>query len=270
MGILNLSDDSFSDGGEYTDPVAALSQAKKMLQEGAAIIDIGAESTRPGAQAVAEQEQMRRLIPVLKTIRTELSNQVTISVDTRSALVAAAALDAGADWINDISAGRDDPALLPLAAKRRAPVVLMHMQGTPATMQEQPEYTDVCAEVRDFLQERVAAAKAAGVQGADIMVDPGIGFGKTKEHNISLLRHLYKLVADGVPVLLGTSRKRFMGSLCNESVARHLVGATCASTVLGALAGVRVFRVHDVQPNSQALLICYDLYSSARHDLSAQ
>ena len=253
MGILNVTDDSFSDGGMYVEPELALRHASAMHEEGAAIIDVGAESSRPGSLPVAEQEQQRRLVPVVQAIRAKLPDSVAVSVDTRSAAVAAAALDAGADWINDISAGRDDPGLLPLAARRGAPVVLMHMQGNPANMQDNPHYEDVCAEVRDFLRSRVAAAVAAGIARSDIMVDPGIGFGKSREHNMELLRGLRGLVSDGSPVLLGTSRKGFMRATCGEATSKDLVGATCASTVWGLMAGVKVFRVHDVRDNRQAV-----------------
>ncbi len=264
MGVLNLTPDSFSDGGAYTDPAKALEQALRMAAEGAAIIDVGGESTRPGATSVAAAEQIRRVLPVVRALRYALPKPVRISIDTRSAEVAAAAVEAGATMLNDVSAGRDDPALLGLAAASGLPIVLMHMQGTPQTMQSDPSYEDVVAEVCSFLLARAEAAQRAGVKPERIILDPGIGFGKTQQHNIALLAQLHRLVDTGYPVLLGTSRKRFMGSLCAESAPAALVGATCATTALGVAAGVRYFRVHDVQPNRQAAELAWAILRSGR------
>jgi dihydropteroate synthase len=177
---------------------------------------------------------------------------VAISIDTTLTEVAAAAVDAGANIVNDVSAGRDDPAMFTFVAQQRAPIVLMHMQGSPKTMQADPRYDDVVAEVRSFLTERAKIAIAAGVDAGQIAIDPGIGFGKTREHNLSLLAGIGELVATGFPVLLGASRKRFMGSLCYEREPANLESATCATTALGVLAGARCFRVHDVKANRQA------------------
>lgn len=259
MGILNLTPDSFSDGGLHVDRDAALAHVRRMVQEGADIIDVGGESTRPGAQRVDADEQLRRVLDVIRAIREEIEARIPISIDTTLARVAEAALDAGADMINDISAGRDDPRMLPLAAERRVPVVLMHMQGTPETMQLDPSYADVVSEIREFLLARAAEAETAGIAREDIVIDPGIGFGKTREHNLELMRNLQEFVNTGYAVLLGASRKRFMGSICSEDRPAELVGATCASTVLGVIAGVRIFRVHDVRPNRQAADVAWTI-----------
>ncbi len=252
MGILNLTPDSFSDGGTFGGMDAALAHAQRMIAEGADIIDVGGESTRPGARRVSAAEQIGRVIPVIKRLRAILSEQQLISIDTTLAEVAAAALDAGVDLVNDVSAACDDPNMFALLAERNAPIVLMHMRGQPADMQQDPQYQDVVTEVRDILIERAAAAEAAGIARDQIVLDPGIGFGKTKQHNLQLLAGLETLVKTGYPVLLGTSRKRFMGNICQETEPRELVGATCATTALGAAAGVRFFRVHDVKANRQA------------------
>ena len=258
MGVLNVTPDSFSDGGHYHAPGAALAQARVMIDEGAAILDVGGESTRPGASSVPDETQRARVLPVIAALRTGLGADFAISVDTRSAAVAAAALAAGADIVNDISAA-SDTAMLDLVAARGAAIVLMHMQGTPATMQANPVYDDVTREVCEFLSARAAAAIAAGIPRERIMLDPGIGFGKTRAHNLQLLRELPRIVALGHPVLLGTSRKRFMGAICRETQPHELVGATCATTALGVAAGVRAFRVHDVKPNRQALEVAWAL-----------
>jgi dihydropteroate synthase len=252
MGILNRTPDSFSDGGEHWDDDGALAHALQMAREGAAIIDVGGESTRPGAARVPAAEQCRRVLGIVRELRERLPGQITISIDTTLSEVAAAALDAGASMINDVSAGRDDAAMFALAGERRVPIVLMHMQGEPATMQQAPEYRNVVEEVRAFLLDRAARAHEAGVEREAVIIDPGIGFGKTREHNLALIANLDSLVATGYRVMLGASRKRFMGSICAETEFRTLVGATCATTALGVLAGVSIFRVHDVRANRQA------------------
>ncbi|MGI2326063.1 MULTISPECIES: dihydropteroate synthase [Methylococcus] len=252
MGILNVTPDSFSDGGLYDDVEQAVRRGVFMAGEGADVIDVGGESTRPGAEPVEAAVQLARVVPVIERLRGLLPGRVAISVDTTQGEVARAALRAGADLINDVSAGRDDSAMLPLAAAERAPVVLMHMQGTPLTMQERPHYEDVVAEVLAFLLERAEAAGRAGVPHDSILLDPGIGFGKRRDDNLKLMAHLDRFVATGYPVLLGTSRKRFMGAVCGETEPAALVPATVATTALGVSAGVRVFRVHDVKENRQA------------------
>jgi dihydropteroate synthase len=252
MGILNVTPDSFSDGGKYTELETAIQQAKKMLGARVDIIDIGGESTRPGSKAVNAKEQILRVIPVIKAIRATLSETVLISIDTTLSCVAEAALEAGVNIINDISAGQGDKKILSLASERETPIILMHMQGTPKTMQDNPSYDDVVSEVIDSLKSRISEALTAGIKHENVVVDPGIGFGKRREDNIDLLAHLSDLVAMGYPVLLGASRKRFMGSLCAVSDPAELVTATAVTTALGVMAGVQMYRVHDVKENRQA------------------
>jgi len=251
MGILNVTPDSFSDGGKFTGVAAAIRQAEKMIAEGADIIDIGGESTRPGSEPVPADEQIRRVVPAIAAIKS-INPNVKISIDTTLSQVAAAALDAGACIINDVSAGQGDSSMLAFAAKAQTPIILMHMQGTPKTMQNQPRYDDVLTEVIAALQQRIGEALAAGVLPENIAIDPGIGFGKRTQDNIDLLAHLNRFVELGYPVLLGTSRKRFMGSICNVNQPDELVTATAVTTALGVMAGVQMFRVHDVQANRQA------------------
>ncbi|MGQ9660377.1 MAG: dihydropteroate synthase [Thermochromatium sp.] len=252
MGILNVTPDSFSDGGRYLDPKAAVAHALRMLEEGADIIDIGGESTRPGSLPVPPEEQKRRVLEVIRRLRERLPAEIPLSIDTTWASVARAALMAGANWINDTSAGLDDPDMLPLAAELQTPIVLMHRRGTPQTMQIAPEYQDVVREVRDHLAARAEAALAAGVREDRILLDPGIGFGKTQAHNLQLLAGLRRLVELGFPILLGTSRKRFLGALCGGIAPDERVAPTCATTALGVMQGVAIFRVHDVAANRQA------------------
>ena len=256
MGVLNVTPDSFSDGGMHRAPEAALAQALKMAAEGADIIDIGGESTRPGAERTPAEEQLRRVVPVLEGL-WETAVEQPLSIDTTSARVAAEALERGATMVNDISAGRDDPAMFELIAAAEVPCVLMHMQGDPATMQERPRYDDVVEEIRAFLLERARAAQEAGVEAERIVIDPGIGFGKTRRDNLALIAGLSRFTDSGYPVLLGASRKRFMGAICEVEHYRELVGATCATTAIGALAGVSIFRVHDVKENRQALDVAW-------------
>lgn len=251
MGILNITPDSFSDGGKYAGLDSALQQVELMLSEGADIIDIGGESTRPGAETVSSSVQIQRVVPVILAIR-QMAQHVLISIDTTSSVVAKAALEAGANIINDVSGGRADPAILTLAAKTRAPIILMHSPGRSKTMQDNPYYEQVVQEVIEALNDNIAAALKAGVKKEHIAIDPGIGFGKRKQDNLDLLAHLDSLVALGFPVLLGTSRKRFMGTICAVTEASELVTATAVTTALGVMAGVQMFRVHDVKENRQA------------------
>jgi dihydropteroate synthase len=244
VGILNATPDSFSDGGVHLDPGRAAETALAMAAAGAGMLDLGAESTRPGAAPVPAAEERRRLLPVLRAVRTAV--RLPISVDTTKADVAAAALDAGADVVNDVSAGRSDAEMLPLCARERVPVVLMHMQGTPATMQRDPRYTDVVTEVRDFLAARAAAARAAGIPEDAIILDPGIGFGKTVAHNCRLLRRLDLLAALGYPVLVGVSRKGFIGELAGGRASGERLHGTAAAVALAVAGGARLVRVHDV------------------------
>jgi dihydropteroate synthase len=244
VGILNATPDSFSDGGVHLDPGRAAETALAMAAAGAGMLDLGAESTRPGAAPVPAAEERRRLLPVLRAVRTAV--RLPISVDTTKADVAAAALDAGADVVNDVSAGRSDAEMLPLCARERVPIVLMHMQGTPATMQRDPRYTDVVTEVRDFLAARAAAARAAGIPEDAIILDPGIGFGKTVAHNCRLLRRLDLLAALGYPVLVGVSRKGFIGELAGGRASGERLHGTAAAVALAVAGGARLVRVHDV------------------------
>jgi dihydropteroate synthase len=244
MGILNVTPDSFSDGGRFTDTTAAVTAARAMVNTGADLIDVGGESTRPGSSPVSEQEQIKRVAAVIGAITREMD--IAVSIDTTRAAVAAAALDAGACLVNDISAGRDDPALLPLVAARRVPVILMHMQGTPATMQDNPVYTDVVSEVAKFLSEQSVYAQTAGVHRADVLIDPGIGFGKAVEHNLQLLHGLAELASLGRPMVVGTSRKGFIGKITGETVATDRIFGTAATVAWAAANRAAVVRVHDV------------------------
>ena len=262
MGILNVTPDSFSDGGKYTELESAVQQAKKMMDERVDIIDIGGESTRPGSKTIDAEEQISRVVPVIKAIRTELSDSVLISIDTTLSTVAKAALEAGANIINDISAGLGDKNILSLASERETPIILMHMQGTPQNMQNNPHYDDVVAEVIESLTQRVEEALAAGIKKQNIAIDPGIGFGKRREDNLNLLANLDRLVEMGYPVLLGTSRKRFMGSICAVEDPAELVTATAVTTALGVMAGVQMFRVHDVKENKQAADVAWAIRTS--------
>lgn len=245
MGILNVTPDSFSDGGLWTDPPRAAARAAAMAAAGAAIIDLGAESTRPGAEPVPAEVELRRLLPVLRAVRRTVA--VPLSVDTMKASVARAALAEGADLVNDVTAGRFDRGMLPLCAREGVPVVLMHMRGTPRTMQRAPRYRDVVESVRAFLLRRVAVARAAGVARERIVLDPGIGFGKTLKHNLQLLAHLGALVRLGYPVLVGVSRKGFVGQLCDQPVPAARDWGTAAAVALAIAAGARLLRVHHVE-----------------------
>jgi dihydropteroate synthase len=263
MGILNITPDSFSDGGKYTDTQAAIDKGRRMVEEGANIIDIGGESTRPGAKRMPASVQIERVLPVIEGLKQNLPVDIIISIDTTLAEVAEAAINAGASMINDISAGRDDVQMFMLAASKKLPLVLMHMQGTPKDMQNNPSYSNVIDEMLTFLSERIRQAKAMGVEENNIILDPGIGFGKAFEHNLEILRQLDKLVEVGYPVLLSASRKRFLHTLCNNKEFSGLCGATCAITALGINAGVSIFRVHDVQENRQTADITFALRNSS-------
>lgn len=264
MGILNLTPDSFSDGGSYTEKGHAVCFALQMVNDGADIIDVGGESTRPGAQTVPPKEQLRRVIEIITTLRQTLPANILISIDTTRAEVARAAVLAGASIINDVRSGRDDEEIFAFAAEKNLPIILMHMQGTPETMQINPSYEDVTREVKDFLLKRCDKALTLGVLKENLIIDPGIGFGKTQEHNLKLMADLGEFTATGYPVLLGTSRKRFMGSLCSGATPNDLIGATCATTTLGVQAGVKIFRVHDVKQNRQAADVAWAI-NSYRH-----
>jgi dihydropteroate synthase len=253
MGVVNVTPDSFSDGGRYLDARAAIAHGMRLAGEGADILDVGGESTRPGADPVPAAEELRRVVPVIAGLR-DAGCTARISIDTAKAEVAAAALDAGAQMVNDVTALRGDPAMAPLVAARGADVCLMHMLGEPRTMQADPHYEDVVAEVREFLSERVTAAVAAGIPAERIVIDPGIGFGKTVAHNLALLAGTGELAAIGPPVLVGTSRKSFLGRLTGRGVGERLA-ATVATNVLAFERGARIFRVHDVAAVRDALAV---------------
>ncbi|MCW2959500.1 MAG: dihydropteroate synthase [Solirubrobacterales bacterium] len=254
MGIVNVTPDSFSDGGLWLDAPAAIAHGVALAAEGAAILDVGGESTRPGAAPVPAAEEITRIVPVIAGLR-DAGVGAVLSVDTVKASVAAAALDAGATYVNDVTALRGDPDLAALVAARGAHCCLMHMQGEPRTMQDAPRYADVVDEVRAFLEERVAFAVAQGIAEDRIQLDPGIGFGKTLEHNLQLLARIDELVALGFPVVVGASRKGFLGRLTGRERPADRVAGTVAANVLAFARGARVFRVHDVAPARDALLV---------------
>jgi dihydropteroate synthase len=243
MGVLNVTPDSFSDGGQFIDRDKAIEQGIKMAEDGAAIIDVGPESTRPGAEFVTVAEQIRRAIPVIAKLAKKTA--VCISIDTTNFEVAKAALDAGANIINDVTSLADE-RLAQLAAKRKIPVILMHMQGTPRTMQVKPKYKDVVSEVSKFLLDRAKRAEKSGIPKERIFIDPGIGFGKTTEHNLKLLANIDKFVKTGYRVLIGPSRKYFIGKLTGKENPADRTFGTAAAVALCASAGVSIVRVHDV------------------------
>jgi len=252
MAVLNVTPDSFYDGGRRENINQAVADGIAMASSGADIIDIGGESTRPGAAEVSEAEELSRILPVIRELRKEV--RLPISVDTYKSTVARAALDAGADVVNDISALRFDPAMVALVAREKVPVVLMHMQGTPRTMQSHPQYSDVVREVRDFLAAQLYEAMDAGISSEGIIIDPGIGFGKTLDHNLQLLRGLPVLAALGSPLLVGVSRKAFIGKILNLEPDQRLEGSLAAA-VGAVLAGANLVRVHDVGETSRALRV---------------
>jgi dihydropteroate synthase len=252
MGVVNVTPDSFSDGGLFLDPEAAIAHGRSLAAQGADLLDVGGESTRPGAQAVRAAEERERIEPVVGGLAGGGGARVPVSIDTSKSSVAAAALDAGAEIVNDVTALRADPELAALCADRDCGVVLMHMLGTPRTMQDNPTYDDVVDDVKSFLAERVEAAMAAGIDEERIYIDPGIGFGKTLDHNLELLRRLGELRDLGRPIVVGTSRKSFIGKLTEREVDERL-GGTIASNVLAAIAGADVVRGHDVLELRQAI-----------------
>ncbi|MGD8497665.1 MAG: dihydropteroate synthase [Chromatiales bacterium] len=252
MGILNVTPDSFSDGGCYQAREAALRQARRMVAEGAAIIDVGGESTRPGAAAVDVESELARVLPVIEALRDELP--VPVSIDTSKPEVMRAAVAAGAGLINDVRALRE-PGALEAAADCGVPVCLMHMQGEPRSMQQDPSYRDVVAEVREFLEARLATCEQAGIPRARLMVDPGFGFGKTLHHNLALARGLDRLARLGAPLLVGVSRKAMIGALLGDVPIEGRLHGSVAAALLAAASGASVLRVHDVGPTVQALQI---------------
>jgi dihydropteroate synthase len=263
VGVLNVTPDSFSDGGDFLVPEKAASRAAAMLDEGAEIIDVGGESTRPGSDPVPQEEEARRVVPVIRAILADRPDAV-ISIDTYHAATAGVALAAGARVVNDVTALRGDPRMADVVAGSGCPVVLMHMLGEPKTMQRDPRYEDVVREVRCFLAARAEHAFAAGVERENIILDPGIGFGKTLEHNLTLLRHLDALVELGFPVLVGASRKRFIGRITGVEEARERVFGTVAANVLAYERGATLFRVHDVRASREALAVALAVRYGAR------
>jgi len=253
MGVLNVTPDSFSDGGRFFDKPKAIERAKEMIDEGVDIIDIGGESARPFSDPIPLDEEMRRTIPVIEAVRS-ISKDIPISIDTTKAEVARAALNAGADIINDISALRFDPDMVRVAADFGVPVVLMHMLGTPKTMQENPTYRSLISEIISFLQQRIEVAVEGGIDFEQLVVDPGIGFGKTLEHNLRLIKDLDLFHSLERPLLLGASRKRFIGAVLDLPVEEREVG-TAAVNVCGVLAGAHILRVHDVGFHRQAAMM---------------
>ena len=250
MAILNVTPDSFSDGGDFLDPAAAFAAGQRMAAEGADIIDVGGESTRPGSAAVPPGEEQARVLPVIAGLRTL---GVALSIDTRNAATMAMALDAGAGIVNDVSAGSHDPASLALIAARRCPVVLMHMRGTPATMASLAQYGDVAGDVAAELAARLRAAEAAGIAPGQVALDPGIGFAKTGEHNAALLRGLDRVAALGRPLVVGVSRKRFLGALGGQAAPKQRLGGSLAAALFALSRGARILRVHDVAATVEAV-----------------
>ncbi len=254
MGVVNVTPDSFSDGGLWLEPERAIAHGAQLAAEGAAILDVGGESTRPGAEPVGEEEEMRRVVPVIEGLR-RAAPDAQISVDTSKLAVAASALRSGATYVNDVTALRADPGMAGLVAQAGCDCCLMHMRGEPRTMQHDPRYSDVVSEVAAFLEQRAAFAVSEGVAPERIQLDPGIGFGKTLEHNLGLLARLDEIAGLGFPVVIGLSRKRFLGALTGRDVASDRVAASVAANVLAYERGASVFRVHDVAATVDGLSV---------------
>lgn len=255
MGIVNVTPDSFSDGGRYLGEEAAIAHALLLMEEGAHILDIGGESTRPGAAPVSEQEEMERVLPVIEALAGKLPEGVRLSIDTRKPAVAEAAVKAGAHIWNDVTALTFDERSVETAARLGVPVILMHAKGEPGTMQDDPQYTDVVGEVHDYLAARIETCEAAGMPRTHLIADPGIGFGKTLEHNLALIAHLDRLTDLGCEILLGASRKRFIAALDRDGEADNRLGGSLAAVMAGYRRGARWFRVHDVAATRQALAV---------------
>ena len=262
MGILNVTPDSFSDGGRYVSTRDAVARGLEMVDEGADIIDIGGESTRPGSERVDAVEQKRRVLDVISALSQEISSDVIISIDTTLSDVAEAALDAGAGFVNDVTGGTDDANLMKLVAERDVPYCIMHMQGRPDNMQDNPSYVNAAKEVKEFLVTQALKMQDLGLSKNNIILDPGIGFGKRTQHNLELLKQLNLICETDYKVLLGTSRKRFMGEVCATEDPAQRMPATCATTALGVEAGAKIFRVHDVWQNRQAADVSYAIKMS--------
>lgn len=257
MGIMNVTPDSFSDGGQFYDSIEAIKHGIKMVSEGADILDIGGESTRPGSEAVSQEDELNRVIPVIEGLAKEVD--VPISIDTCKSEVARSAIKAGAVIVNDISAMRFDPKMADVAAENKTPVILMHMQGSPKNMQKNPVYENVMGEIAQFLKERVDYARSKGILKDRIIVDPGIGFGKTLEHNFQIIRNLKELKELGQPILMGTSRKSFIGNTLDLDVKERLEG-TLATVTMSIMNGADIVRVHDVLQSKRAAQMTDAIY----------
>lgn len=260
MGILNVTPDSFSDGGEFADLDTAVSQADRLIEAGADILDIGGESTRPFADPVNSEEELRRVIPVIEAVRRH--HTIPISIDTSKAIVARAALAAGADIINDISALKRDPEMIDVVRETAVPVIIMHMQGTPADMQVKPVYDDVVGEIIEFFRERIDWITGHGVDRSRLIIDPGIGFGKDLEHNLSIIKHLETFAVLELPLLLGHSRKRFLGTITGITAEEERDLATAVVAALSAKKNIAIIRVHNVTATRQALLLAEAIRSA--------
>ena len=259
MGILNVTPDSFSDGGSYPSSKSAVDKAMIMIEQGASIIDIGGESTRPGSERVPPIEQKRRIVDVISQLVRVIPEKIIISVDTTSSEVAEAAINLGVGMINDVSAGKDDDKMMNLVAKHNLYYCIMHMQGSPKTMQDNPRYKNVVSEIIDFLESQSKKAIQQGIKQDKIILDPGIGFGKKTEHNLEILKNLEKFTNLGYRTLLGTSRKRILGEVSGENNPSDRVSGTCATSALGVMSGINIYRVHDVWQNKQAIDIAHSI-----------
>jgi dihydropteroate synthase len=253
MGVLNITPDSFSDGGDFYKPSAALAQAQAMVESGVDIIDVGGQSTRPGAEQISLDEEINRILPVLRLLRAEL--QIPISVDTTKAEVAKAAVEEGADIVNDISGGTFDPEMLPTVSSLNVPIILMHIRGNPQNMQQMTDYQDLMGEIVNFLTQQIAAAVAAGIDRQNIIIDPGIGFAKNYEHNLEILRRLPELRQLNCPILVGASRKSFIGRILNQSDPKARVWGTAAACCAAIFNGADLLRVHDVKEMHEVSLV---------------
>ena len=252
MGILNVTPDSFSDGGKFVDPIQAVEQAKKMIAEGATLIDIGGESTRPGSKFVSEEEELARVIPVLEAIKKEMP-KVLVSIDTNKAVVAGVAIQKGADMINDVSAGTFDAEMFSVVAKHGVPICLMHTKATPDIMQNDTEYNDLISDIYQFLYSRIEVAEKAGIDRKQIIVDPGLGFGKNVEQNLQIIRDLKVFKGLGCPILIGSSRKSFIGKITGKDIYDRIFG-TAATVAVSVLNGAGIIRVHDVSEMRDVVL----------------
>ena len=257
MGILNVTPDSFSDGGSYKSTKSAVDKAMIMIEQGATIIDIGGESTRPGSERVSPIEQKRRIIDVISQLKIKMPRDKIISVDTTSSEVAEAAIDLGVDMINDVSGGNDDQKMMSLIAKHNLYYCIMHMQGSPKTIQDNPKYKNVVSEIIDFLSFQSKKAMDLGISKDKIIFDPGIGFGKKTEHNLEILKNLENFSRLGFYTLLGTSRKKILGEISGNNNPVDRIAGTCATSALGVMSGINIYRVHDVWQNKQAIDVAY-------------